>query len=154
HAHTPRPAIGRSRASSSRDMDSERLQLHRRTVRRYMLADTFVERAVGPQSVSTVRPYLPYLLKRWREGCQERQQLWREICAQGYTGSYSSVRRALAHLPSAKRPATSESASQAKVRPLSARKAAWLLLRRPTELTEEEQTKHEMLCSLCPDAAA
>src|SRR5262249_15262855 len=45
------------------------LQLHRRTVRRYMVADTFVERAVGPQSVSTVRPYLPYLLQRWEEGC-------------------------------------------------------------------------------------
>jgi transposase len=133
---------------------ARQLQLHRRTVRRYMLADTFRERAVGPQSVSTVRSYLPYLLQRWEEGCRERQQLWREICTQGYTGSYSSVRRALAHLPSAKRPATSASASHAKVRPLSARKAAWLLLRRGDDLMEEELTKRQMLCSLCPDAAA
>lgn len=130
------------------------LQLHRRTVRRYMLADIFPERAVGPQSVSTVRPYLPYLLQRWEEGCRERHQLWHEICARGYSGSYSSVRRALADLPSAKRPVSSESATQVKVRPLSARKAAWLLLRRGDELTEEEQSKRELLCSLCPEAAA
>ena len=56
------------------------------------------ERALGPQSISTVRSYLPYLLQRWEEGCRERQQLWREICTQGYSGSYSSVCRALAHL--------------------------------------------------------
>ena len=133
---------------------ARQLQLHRRTVRRYMLADTFPERAVGPQSISTVHPYLPYLLQRWEEGERERQQLWREICAQGYSRSYSSVRRALAHLPSPKRPATSESAAQPKIRPLSARKAAWLLLRRGDDLTEEEQTKRELLCSLCVDAAA
>lgn len=133
---------------------ARQVQLHRRTVRRYMLADTFPERAVGPQSVSSVRSYLAYLLQRWDEGCRERQQLWREICAQGYRGSYSSVCRALAHLPSAKRPAREASASQVKVRPLSARKAAWLLLRRPDELTKEEQARRDMLCSLCADAAA
>ena len=132
---------------------ARQLQLHRRTVRRYMLADRFPERAVGPQSVSTVRPYLPYLLQRWEEGCRERHQLWREICTQGYTGSYASVCRALAHLPSRKREAPSETDTAPTVRPLSARKATWLLMRRPADLSVEEETKRQVLCELCPDAA-
>jgi transposase len=132
---------------------ARQLQLHRRTVRRYMLAETFPERALGRQSISTVQPYLPYVPQRWGEGCHDRQQLWQELVAQGYTGSYASVCRAVARQPTCAGTTASATSTVPKVRSLSSRQAAWALLRRPEDATDEEEKKRQLLCTLCPDAA-
>jgi transposase len=41
-------------------------------------------------------PYKEYLIKRWNEGCRNAQLLYREIKAQGYTGSNTAVGRFIA----------------------------------------------------------
>lgn len=41
-------------------------------------------------------PYKPYLIQRWNEGCRSAQQMYREIKAQGYAGSDTSVGRFIA----------------------------------------------------------
>jgi transposase len=38
-------------------------------------------------------PYEPYLRQRWREGCHNSSQAWREIRDRGYTGSRRTVTR-------------------------------------------------------------
>jgi transposase len=38
-------------------------------------------------------PYLSYLSHRWNEGCHTASQLYKEIVAQGYTGSLRTMRR-------------------------------------------------------------
>ncbi len=45
---------------------------------------------------SNLDPYKAYLIKRWNEGCRNAQLLYREIKAQGYTGSNTAVGRFIA----------------------------------------------------------
>jgi transposase len=45
---------------------------------------------------SNLEPYKEYLIKRWNEGCRNAQLLFREIKAQGYTGSNTAVGRLIA----------------------------------------------------------
>ena len=53
----------------------------------------------SPQrSGQVLRPYLPYLIRRWREGITDSMQLWREIQAQGYAHSARTVCRFITRL--------------------------------------------------------
>lgn len=45
---------------------------------------------------SNLDPYKEYLITRWNEGCRNAQLLYREIKAQGYTGSNTAVGRFIA----------------------------------------------------------
>jgi hypothetical protein len=36
--------------------------------------------------------YREHLERRWREGCHNAAQLWRELCDQGFTGKSGAVR--------------------------------------------------------------
>jgi hypothetical protein len=42
---------------------------------------------------SLLDPYVPYLEKRWEQGCRNGTQLWKEIQAQGLVGGYKVVNR-------------------------------------------------------------
>jgi transposase len=126
---------------------AQHLHLDRRTVKRYVLARELPKRG-GPalQATSTVLPYLNYLTRRWNEGCQNGMELWREIQAQGYRGSYSSIRRALKHLRPGDGRRIAPAASPPKARALSPRQAMWLLVRADEQLTEEEKRARSALC--------
>jgi hypothetical protein len=65
----------------------KRLNLNRTTVRRYAFAESFPERIRHPTGRSMLTPYLAYLEQRYQGGCHNAQQLWRELCEQGYPGS-------------------------------------------------------------------
>src|SRR5256714_3399829 len=45
-----------------------------------------------------LKTYVPYLLHRWREGCTDSRQLWRELRDLGYTHSARTVSRFLTRL--------------------------------------------------------
>lgn len=64
--------------------------LSRGTILRYCQADTFPERRSKLRS-SMLDPYLPYLEQRVAEGCNNAQQLWRELRTRGYPGSARQV---------------------------------------------------------------
>jgi transposase len=132
---------------------ADRLQIHRQTVRRYINAHAFPKRR-PPRPVSEIQQHRTYLHQRWAEGCHTLTVLWSELKARGYTGSYSSVRRALASRlrqeaahPSARPP---EPTAQA----LSPRQAAWLLVLDPEKLKPEEQAYRVALQALSPAADA
>ena len=82
---------GHSHAAISRQTG-----LGRKTVRRYLRAGAFPERAAAPARPTMLAPYEAYLRARWTEGCHNAQQLWREIRSQGYAGQAANVRRYLA----------------------------------------------------------
>jgi hypothetical protein len=65
----------------------------RKTVRRYLQADTFPARAPRPSGRRQIAPFLPYLRQRWQAGCQVATTLWRELVAPGFTGSFPAVAR-------------------------------------------------------------
>jgi hypothetical protein len=127
---------------------AQHLHLDRRTVQRYVLARELPKRgAPALQATSTVLPYLDHITRRWNEGCQNGMELWREIQAQGYRGSYSSIRRALKHFrPGDRRRIAPAASPLPAARALSPRQAMWLLVRADEQLTEREKQARLALC--------
>ncbi|WP_236023100.1 ISL3 family transposase [Dictyobacter formicarum] len=75
---------------------ASQLHLTRTTVYKYVAAETFPERAPRAPSGSgrsILSPYKSYLRRRTEQGCLNGQHLYREICDQGYVGSYKTVLR-------------------------------------------------------------
>ena len=145
---------------------AQQLHLSRVTVTRYLAAGTFPERAHRQPRRSILDPFVPFMQERWVAGCDNGMQLWREIKEQGYGGSRALVSRWVAQqrgvLPAAasgagvpkrrgRRPR--EQAPPPAPRSLSARRAAWLLVRRPEDLKEDEQGLLNQLTESCRDAA-
>ena len=67
----------------------------RKTVRRYLQANTFPVRAPRSPGHRQIDRFLPYLRQRWQAGCQVAMTLWRELIAKGFTGSFNTVARAV-----------------------------------------------------------
>jgi transposase len=65
--------------------------LQRKTVRRFLRAGQFPERATPKRKPSRLDRFRPYLERRWKEGCHNATQLWREIQGDGYTGGRGMV---------------------------------------------------------------
>jgi transposase len=134
---------------------AEHIHLDRRTVKRYVLARELPKRGAPVlQTTSTVLPYLGHITRRWNEGCQNGTQLWREIQALGYAGSYSSVRRALKHLrPGDGRRTAPAASTEPSARALSPRQAMWLLVRPDDQLNQRDKQARLALCTAQPSIA-
>src|SRR5712692_5491596 len=133
------------------------------TVRRYLHAATFPEIAQRRKVASILDPFMTYLTERWDAGCHNGLQLWRELSARGYTGSrpllsrwVAQQRRLLSSRPKRAprgqwpRPIRPPAAP----RPLSSRRAAFLVLKPPEELDREQAAKVARFCAASPDVAA
>jgi transposase len=109
------------------------LDLDRKTVRRYAHAATATA-AASPRRPrrSRLDPFKAHLQQRWQEGCHNATRLYHELCARGYRGSRTTVRAYLA-------PWRTAGAAPPRQRVITVRQVMRLLLRRPTELTAEEQ---------------
>jgi transposase len=140
-----------SQGESTRTI-ARRLHLHRQTVARYRELDELPPR-ITPQNISSVVAYLPYIQRRWAEGCRNGKHLWREICLQGYTGSYMSVYRAIRKFPDWSRQQQVPAGFQPAPSSLSPRQGMWLLVSDPDSLNEEQIVQREALCALCLEAA-
>lgn len=132
-----------------------RLHLHRSTVRRFVRAEQFAERATRSYRHRTDR-FEACLRQRWAEGCHNARQLYREVRAQGYRGSYCVVRRCVSawrepaeagHTPGTK---ASPKRRGAVARP-SSRRVAWMLLGEAADRSDEDQRLVEALCQRCPE---
>jgi hypothetical protein len=122
------------------------MKLARGTVRTYAHASSFPERGARRPSRSTIDRHLPHLQARVGEGCEDAAVLWRELQAQGFTGTAKQVRRWMSErrrrpartAPSRWRgwPSANPGPSdQSPVTPLpAARQLAWLLVQPPTTL--------------------
>jgi transposase len=134
---------------------ADHLHLDRRTVKRYVLARELPKRGAPVlQATSTVLPYLDHITRRWNDGCQNGTQLWRELQALGYAGSYSSVRRAIKRFrPGDGRCITPASSGAPPVRALSPRQAMWLLVRPEDQLSERDKQARQELCTAQPAIA-
>jgi transposase len=144
---------------SSRTIARE-VGLSRHTVQRFIRAAEFPERAPRRPRPGILTPYEAYLRERWNAGCQNAQQLWREIREQGFPGSYSQVRHVLAAWrsvpgrPGKKNPAVPPPPpAPPSTESVSPRQASWLLFRAPEELDEDEQRYLTHIRDRCPDAA-
>jgi transposase len=119
----------------------------RRTIERYLHLPMWpVRQHRRHYGRSVLNPYKDYLLARWNAGCRTALQLFRELQAQGYTGSYRRVTAYVSRIRQAQGlpprrqgrrqtlPVVAEPAGQ----PLTPRRATWLVLRRETKRTASE----------------
>jgi len=131
------------------------------TVSRWLSNGTFPEQKPRPRSAS-VDPYLPQLLERWKEGLSTVAELYRELVADGYSHQYNSVYRRLARsLPEGQKKRSTrfvpsevkkqEETDQHPQPPVLARQAMFLFLRRPEDLSVEEQETLAQLRLLHPE---
>jgi transposase len=74
------------------------LGLSRPTVYAYLRRATPPSPRSPQRSGQVLRPYTAYLIQRWREGCTDSMQLWRELRALGYTYSARTVSRFITRL--------------------------------------------------------
>ena len=86
---------GRKDSGLSLSAIARELGLNRKTVSKYMASDHPPEHAGHPPQPSRVRPWLPYLRRRWTEGCHNARTLYQEIVKQGYPGSERHIRKAV-----------------------------------------------------------
>jgi hypothetical protein len=70
-------------AGMSARASAKQLHLSRTTVTRFVAADAFPERAPRRARPSMLDPFVPYRQERWRAGCDNGMQLWRDIRTQG-----------------------------------------------------------------------
>lgn len=120
-----------------------RLGLSDRTVQKWLVAGTFPEARKRRKKASSFDTFAPYVLKRWKEGEHKGIALYREIKAQGYTGSDRSVYRYLATLKQAEIQAP---VSVERIKKYTPNTAVWLFVRDPKTLDEMEQ---EDLATFC-----
>jgi len=77
---------------------AQQLGLSRPTVYRLLRRTTPPPRRSPQRSGQVLRPYMTYLIRRWREGITDSMQLWRELREQGYTYSTRTVSRFITRL--------------------------------------------------------
>jgi transposase len=99
-------------------------------------------------------PYLPYLIRRWRETQADSRQLWREMQALGYTHSARTVCRFITQLrraADAGLPAESQGSPYIRLQGPSARAVSFAMVSPATKRSHEAQMYVDQLCQL--DAA-
>ena len=127
--------------------------MSQRAVERWLAAGGEPEHR-RPPVASLVDPFRPTLDRRWREGCRNTRQLWREIVADGYKGSFATLARWAAPLRSADPTDNSETAAMPPAAPRpSRRRCAWLLGCERDDLTAAERSYVERLTAAEPALA-
>ena len=126
---------------------AQQVGLSLRTVQRDLCNTIFAGRQRRSDlGESILNPYKPYLLERWNAGCHTAMRLLRELRQRGYAGSYGIVAAYVRRLRQAQGLASEYRSARQPLpavaepwcRPLTPRRAAWLVLRRAERRTTAE----------------
>src|SRR5665213_582743 len=144
-----------SRDGMSQQGISRTLHIGRKTVRRFLRAGQFPERAIARRKPARVNAFKDFLNRRWAEGCHNATQLWHEIQAEGYAGGRSMVACFVAALRTHENKCFRRTvhARPHKAKPPSPRQAAMLLARPPEKLKSDEQQLLAQLTAACPEVS-
>jgi transposase len=135
---------------------ARQLGISRPTVYAYLRRATPPAPRSPQRSGQVLRPYLPYLIRRWREGITDSMRLWREIQAQGYAHSARTVCRFMTRL---RRAAEAGQAPEAHTSPYtrpqgpSARAVSFAMVCLGAKRSLEAQTYVDQLCQVDPGMA-
>jgi transposase len=142
---------------------AQRLGIGKNTVYRYRRTATLPERQRrADRGRSILTPFKAYLLERWNAGHRDALRLFRELQQRGYTGSYPTVARYAQRLRQAQGQAPRQRqlrqplpvVAEPSSRHLTARRATWLVLRRPERLDQDEAAQLAQLQGQHPEVAA
>jgi transposase len=138
------------------------LGIGKNTVFRYLRTTTLPERRRRrDRGHSVLNAYKPYLLERWNGGCHDALRLYGEIQRRGYPGSYATVARYAQRLrqvqgqaPRQRRPRpTLPVVAEPHQRLLTARQAAWLVVRHEEQRTKDDAQQLAQLRAQHADVA-
>jgi transposase len=101
--------------------------------------------------------YAAYVAQRWNEGERNGLQLWRELRAQGYKGSWRTVYRLVAQLresptPTKGKAERAQAVPEAPLQDFSAKDAVWLFVHPPADLDKAERQDLALICQASPTA--
>jgi transposase len=102
-------------------------------------------------TAQVLTPYVPYLIRRWRESGADSKQLWREIRALGYTHSARTVYRfitALRRASEAGQAPEAQASSYTHPQGPSARAVSFTLICPTAKRSQDAQTYVEQLCQV------
>jgi transposase len=104
-----------------------------------------------PPSARVLTPYLPYLIRRWRESGADSRQLWREIQTLGYTHSARTVGRFITRLrraADAGHPLASQRSPYMRPQGPSARAVSFVMVCPAAMRSREAQLYLDQLCQI------
>jgi transposase len=132
---------------------AKRLGVSRETVYRYRRMEESPEPVRFRHKRRVLDPYVPYILRRWGEGCRNGTKLYREIREQGYAYGASNVARLVAELRRAGGGSAADRTQGGVVLPdkasvPTARQGAALFLKRREKLTAEQEAYLDRLGTL------
>jgi transposase len=128
--------VRRHAAGESIHAIAQRMGLDRKTVRKFVQAGGFPERAPRPTGRTIIDAHRPYLRLRAAQGMRNATGLWRELRERGFAGGRSTVTAAFAGLRS---PSTTAASSSV---PSARRACGWLLgWSRQPEREEDARTR-------------
>ena len=135
---------------------SKRLGVSRETVYRYRRMEEVPEPVRFRHKRRVLDPYVPYILKRWGEGCRNGVKLYREVRERGYAHGASNVARLVAELRRADVGGSGSTTGRAqggvvlpdKTSVPTARQAATLFLKRREKLTADQEAYLDRLSTL------
>jgi transposase len=146
------------------DAIADQVELSRRTVQRYLQHPTFPDRQPRhDRDRSLLDPYKAVLLAGWNSGCRNGSHLFRAIRSQGFQGQYGIVALYVRRMRQAQRlapwqrrsaqplPAVTE--TPRRQRPLTPRRATWLVLRPPESSTDHDHHRLAQLAEQSPALA-
>jgi transposase len=127
---------------------SRQLHLSREKVQRYFYSDqppVYQRRKMK----NMLDPYRAYIEQRWQAGQRNGVQIWQEIRAMGYPGTYQSMAREIRHLRAAMprktkqltKPKAPTTPPPPKLRPFSVRQTTWLLIK-PLDQLEGDSLRY------------
>jgi len=128
------------------------LGIHKKTAVKYAAAEHFPE--ARSDRGHKLAPYLPFLHTQWVAGEHNIASLYQAIRAQGYRGSETAVRNYLTGLreqigparrPRRYYPPVSQESKRHQHTALSSRRATWLVLRKPEDLSVQDQHTLDLL---------
>jgi transposase len=134
---------------------AQKLGKSRNTVRKYLQADAFPEMKQRQRAPGQLAPFRAYLEQRWRDGCHNATQLWREIQEQGFGGACSAVKSVISAWraklpPEERRTSGSKPTAGTDTRAPAPRAVVWWLLGTKEKLTEEQAAFLERLKQKSP----
>ena len=135
----------------SRRAIAEHLNMDRRTIGDYFAAETCPMKQAGWQSTSKASPYIPFLVQRWQEGCQNIHKLYDEVVAQGFAGNYMSVYRAMKKLLKDGMIVKAVAPVSIPIPNLSVTTATWLLVHPDDRLDDDQRRLRDTLCQISQD---
>jgi transposase len=142
------------------DAIAHQVGLSRRTVQRYLQSPTFPERQPRhSRDRSLLDPYKATLLAGWNNGCRNGSHLFRTIRSQGFRGQYGIVALYVRRMRQAQRLARWQgrsaqplpAATEAPRRPLTPRRATWLVLRPSAGSTDHDHHQLAQLTQQSPE---